>query len=624
MNQFNLLGQRRFLPLFVTQFLGALNDNLLKTTLVLLVTYSWGAQAGYDPAVLVPLCNGLFILPFFLFSATAGQLADKYDKAWLIRYIKLIEIAAMALAALGFATANVELLMAVLFLMGLQSTFFGPLKYAILPEALSTPELVGGNGLIEAGTFVAILVGTIAAGLLLDLGPVGISSVLVGLSVLGWASSFAIPRTKPAEPTLKLRLNPLTETWRIVEFARADKTVFLSILGASWFWFYGATVITILPVWTSAELHADASVVTLFLTIFCLGIGAGSLLCERLARQRIELALVPLGSIGMSLFAVDLLLATSGAAGLGGTAAADWHLFVSTLGGLRVLADLLMISVFAGMYIVPLFALIQDRAEPSQRSRVIAANNIINAAFMVGSAVLVLGLNRLGIGGATTFAILALANAAVALYIYNLIPEFLLRLIVWVLVHSVYRLRTFGTDKLPESGPVVIVANHVTFVDGLIVSAAMRRHVRFVMDHNYAHLPVLRYFVDKGGVIPIAPRRENEQVLAQAYETIAAALENNEVVCIFPEGKLTSDGEIAAFRAGIENIVKRTPAPILPMALQGLWGSMFSRDPARRGRFLPRRLWSKITLTAGELVPPGEVSAPALEKIVKGLRGAVR
>ena len=196
MNQFNLLGQRRFLPLFVTQFLGALNDNLLKTTLVLLVTYSWGAQAGYDPAVLVPLCNGLFILPFFLFSATAGQLADKYDKAWLIRYIKLIEIAAMALAALGFATANVELLMAVLFLMGLQSTFFGPLKYAILPEALSTPELVGGNGLIEAGTFVAILVGTIAAGLLLDLGPVGISSVLVGLSVLGWASSFAIPRTK--------------------------------------------------------------------------------------------------------------------------------------------------------------------------------------------------------------------------------------------------------------------------------------------------------------------------------------------------------------------------------------------------------------------------------------------
>ncbi len=625
MSQFRLLRERRFLPLFATQSLGALNDNLFKIALVMLITYGWGERAGYDPLVLVPICNGVFMLPFFLFSATAGQLADKLDKAWLIRRVKLLEIVAMALAAVGFATAQLEMLIAVLFLMGLQSAFFGPLKYSILPEALQDTELVGGNALIETGTFLAVLVGTIVGGVLVGMGDDGTqlaSAALVGLAVVGWLLSRRIPGTKAADPSLKVRLNPFAETARVVRMARENETVLLSIMGNSWFWFYGATILTILPTWTSTELRADETVVTLFLTVFCLGIGAGSLYCEKLARHRIELGLVPLGSIGMTLFALDLFFASGPAAHLAVVAGhpIGWRAFASSFAGLRVLIDLLAISAFGGMYIVPLFALIQDRAEPSRRSRVIAANNIINAAFMVASALLATAFGATGVTGAQTYLVLAVLNGIVAAFIYNLIPEFMLRFIVWTLVRTVYRLTARGIDKLPAAGPVVLVANHVTFVDGLIVSAAMKRHVRFVMDHNYAHLPIIRYVVDKGGIIPIAPRRESEQVLQQAFDTIAEALEAGEVVCIFPEGKLTGDGEMNDFRAGIERIIARSPVPVLPMGLRGLWGSVFSRDRSKVAGVLPKRFWSRIHLEVGELVAAEDVTAAGLEDAVRELR----
>ncbi len=621
-NQFQLLRERRFLPLFVTQFFGAFNDNLLKIVLVLLVTFGWGEKAGYDPAILVPVCNGVLILPFFLFSATAGQLADKFDKAWLVRRVKLVEIVAMALAALGFGLGSLELLVAVLFLMGLQSTFFGPLKYSILPGVLRESELVGGNALIETGTFLAVLAGTIAGGLLLELdhATTAVSAVLFAVAVVGWLTSRSIPDAAPGDPSLTVRLNPVPETIKLVRFAKQDETIFLSIMGNSWFWFYGATILTILPTWAAHELNASESVVTLFLTVFCLGIAGGSLFCEKLAHHRIELGLVPLGSIGMTLFAGDLFFATAGAAHHAATAPVDWLTFASSLGGVRVLVDLCALSAFGGMYIVPLFALIQERAPVAHRSRVIAANNIINAAWMVASALLTAALGASGVSGAATFLVLAVLNAVVSLYIYNMLPVFMIRFIVWTLIHTLYRLRTQGTDKLPDEGPVVIVANHVTFVDGLIMSAAMRRHVRFVMDHNYADLPVLRYLVDKGGIIPIAPKRESEEVLEQAFDSIAEALENGEVVCIFPEGKLTADGEMNDFRSGIDRILARTPAPVLPAAFHGLWGSFFSRDRGKVLGFLPKRFWSRIDLVVGDLVPVGQAESKGLEDIVRTLR----
>jgi 1-acyl-sn-glycerol-3-phosphate acyltransferase len=622
-NQFRLLGQRRFLPLFATQLLGALNDNLLKIALVMLVTYGWAAEAGYDAAFLVPLCNGIIIMPFFLFSATAGQVADKYDKAWLIRRVKLLEIAAMLLAAVGLAIGHLEMMIGVLFLMGLQSTFFGPLKYSILPGVLTESELVGGNALIETGTFLAVLVGTIAGGLLLQLessATTAVSVVLVAVAIAGWLVSRTIPDAAPGDPNLQVRLNPFTETLRLIRFAKRDEVTFLSIMGNSWFWFYGATILTILPTWAATELNAGKSVVTLFLAVFCVGIGAGSLFCEKLARHRIELGLVPLGSIGMTLFAADLCFATDGAAHHAAGEAVDWLVFASSFGGVRVLVDLFAVSAFGGMYIVPLFAIIQERAPVAHRSRIIAANNIINAAWMVASAALTMALGLSGVSAAMTFLVLAVLNAVVALYIYNVLPLFMLRFIVWSLIHTLYRLDATGTDKLPDDGPVVIVANHVTFVDGLIVSAVMKRHVRFVMDHNYADLPIIRYLVDKGGIIPIAPKRESETVLEQAFETIAEAITAGEVVCIFPEGKLTGDGEMDDFRTGIERILERTPAPVLPMAFHGLWGSVFSRDRGKKMGVLPKRFWSKIGLVTGELVPAEQASASHLEAIVRELR----
>jgi len=622
--QFGLLRERRFGPFFATQFLGAFNDNVFKNALIILIAFGAADAIGLDSNVLVNLSAGLFILPFFLFSASAGQIADRYEKSMLIRRIKLAEIAIMALAAAAFLLDRPLALIAVLFLMGTQSAFFGPIKYAILPQHLAEEELVGGNGMVEMGTFVAILLGTLAGGVLIAVpgaGPALVSATVLAVAVAGWWTSRGIPVAPAVAPGLAVRWNLLAESWRIVDEARANRTVFLSMLGISWFWLYGATFLAQLPNFTKEVLGGDERVVTVLLATFSLGIGIGSLACERLSGRKVEIGLVPFGAIGLSVFALDLGAAAG--AGAPPAALAGPLAWLAEPRHWRVLADLALLAVSGGLFIVPLYALIQQRSEPERRSRVIAANNILNALFMVVSALLAIALLSAGLGIVELFLVVAVMNAVVAWFIFRLVPEFLLRFVVWLLVHSIYRLETREVlERIPEEGPAVLVCNHVTFVDALVIMAACRRPIRFVTYHRVYDLPVLRFVFRTSRAIPIAPRREDPERLERAYDEIARALEAGELIGLFPEGGVTGDGEIGEFRPGIERIVARTPVPVVPLALRGLWGSFFSRKDApamSRPLRLLTRLRSRVELVAGEPVPPAAVSAARLREQVVAL-----
>ncbi|MEL6544394.1 MAG: MFS transporter, partial [Myxococcota bacterium] len=524
-------------------------------------------------------------------------------------------------AVLGFATESLPLLLTVLFLMGLQSTFFGPAKYSVLPEIVSDEELVAGNALVETGTFVAILLGTIAAGIIVGGVANGILILCVSvflIAVIGWLVSLRLPELKPADPKLQFSWNPLTPTLQTYRAVSANRSVFLSIWGISWFWFLGASLLTILPTFTLEVLKGNEHVVTLLLALFCVGIATGSLLCEKLSSRQVELGLVPFGSIGISVFLTDLYFAAPELVGDAETLLSIGG-FLSTAGGWRVCFDLALLAVFSGFYSVPLYAMIQQRTDESTRSRVIAGNNILNAFLMVVASVMLIVLYGLGLSSTDIFLVLAVLNAAVALYIYTVIPEFLLRFVVWILARLMYRVRVLGREKIPTEGPALLVCNHVSFVDWLILASVVKRPVRFVMYHGFFKLPVVGFLFRDAKVIPIAPAHEDADTLAEAFDRIAEELEAGEIVCIFPEGKLTGDGEMNPFRTGVERIVARTPVPVTPMALEGMWGSFFSRKDGKGLKRPFKRVWSRVTLNVGDCVAAHDVSAADLQSRVGSL-----
>jgi 1-acyl-sn-glycerol-3-phosphate acyltransferase len=629
--QWALLRERRFAPLFWTQFLGAANDNLFKFAFTLLATYHAAQWGGVDPSTAGFVIGAIFIAPFLLFSATSGQLADKLEKAWLMRFVKNFEIAVMALAAAGFATRSPSLLYICVFLMGLHSTLFGPVKYAYLPQHLRDTELTGGNGLVEMGTFVAILAGTIAGGLLAKSGAEGawqVAIACVALAILGRVAAHFIPHSPAPDPGLAINWNPFTETWRNLRLAAHDRTVFHSLLGISWLWFFGSIFLTSFTPFAREVLGGDENVVTLLLATFSAGIGLGALACERLSGRKVEIGLVPFGSIGMTLFAVDLYFASRGMTAAIIPAAAvipaqaGIQSFIAQPANWRIMADLFLLAFFGGLYSVPLYALIQTRAQPSHRARIIAANNILNALFMIVAALMATALLRAGLTLPQLFLVVGLMNAAVAAYIYLLVPEFLMRFICWLLVHSVYRLDKRGLENIPQEGPAVLVCNHVSFVDPLVILAASPRPIRFVMDHRIFATPILSFVFRTGKAIPIASAKEDESLLNEAYEKIAQALEAGELVAIFPEGRITDTGELYPFRGGIRRIVERTPVPVVPLALKGLWGSFFSRkDGPAMSKPFRRGVLSKIGLEASAPVPPEKAMPEALQASVLALRG---
>jgi len=621
-NQFGLLQTERFRPFFFTQFLGAFNDNLFKNALVVLLTFQSAQWTTLKPEVLANLAAGIFILPFFLFSATCGQLADKVDKAMLARWVKVLEMGIMLVAAAGFLMHSLTLLMSALFLLGLHSTLFGPVKYAILPQHLKEEELIGGNALVEAGTFVAILVGTLAGGLLAGAGidPVWVAGAGFLVAALGYLTSRGIPAAPPPAPDLVVNPNPLTETWRNIGFARENRTVFLSILGISWFWLYGALFLAQFPAFTKGVLGGGEGAVTLLLATFTIGIGLGSLLCERMSAKHVELGLVPFGSIGLTVFGLDLGFAalplSAGPEPLGVGA-------LLALGSTwRILFDLLMIGLFGGFFIVPLYALVQLRSAPEQRARIIAANNIMNALFMVVGAGAAAGMLGSGLSIPALFIVAAVCNAAVALFIYGLVPEFLLRFIAWLLIHTLYKLKKRGVEHIPHEGAALIVCNHVSFVDPVILMAVSPRPIRFIMDHRIFRTPIISFVFRHSRAIPIAPAKEDPAMMERAFAEAAKALDEGELVGIFPEGRITDTGELYPFRPGVTRILEKNPVPVIPLALQGVWGSFFSRkDGPAMTRPFRRGLFSRIAVAGATPVPPAEATPERLQAIVQELRG---
>jgi 1-acyl-sn-glycerol-3-phosphate acyltransferase len=623
-SQFRLLSERRFAPFFWTQFLGAMNDNVFKIGFTSLVTYQTARFSGVDAKTAAFLISAIFILPFVLLSATSGQIADKYDKAMLTRFVKTFEIAVMLIGGTGFWLHSAPLLYLCTFLMGVHSTVFGPVKYSYLPQHLAKTELVGGNGMVEMGTFVAILIGTIiggeAAGFV-EHGAVVLACACVGIALVGRAVSVFVPATPAPQPDLQINWNPVSETWRNLKIAHENRTVFLSLLGISWLWFVGATFLSSFFNFAKDVLSANPDVVTVLLGTFSIGIGFGSLMCERLSKRRIEIGLVPLGSIGMSVFAIDLFFASHALPPAG-------HLlsvgeFLTMPANWRVLADLFLLAMFGGLYSVPLYALIQSRSQPSHRARIIAANNILNSLFMIVSALMAIALTSAGVSIPGLFLVTALLNIVVATYIYSLVPEFLLRFIAWMLVHTFYRIRLVHAERIPEEGAAVLVCNHVSYVDAIVIMAESPRPIRFVMDHHIFKSPFAGWVFRHAKAIPIAPSHENPEMLTRAYETCARALAEGDLVCIFPEGKLTKTGDLNPFRHGVTEIIRRTPAPVVPMALRGLWGSVFSRaGETRWPRPVQKGVMSRLTLAVGEPLDPSQATPEGLQQIVTELRGA--
>ena len=623
-SQFQLMRKRRFRPFFFTQFLGAFNDNVFKTALITLVTFRAGQLTNIDGKILATLLPGLFILPFFLFSATSGQLADKLEKSSIARGVKIFEIGVMVIAAWGFLTNSLWLLVTALFCMGLHSTVFGPVKYAYLPQHLKQEELIGGNGMVEMGSFVAILLGQVLGAWLATThnGSVITSIAIVTLAILGWWVSRGIPLSPAADPTLKINWNPITETWNSLRFAHGNRTIWLSMLGISWFWFYGATLLAQFPNYAKDVLGGDETVFILLLTIFSLGIGVGSLLCEKLSDGRVEIGLVPFGAIGLTVFGADLYFASPSTVS---GAPVAFTTFLQNTHHWRLLADLILLGLFGGFYIVPMYALIQTRSEKSHQSRVIAANNILNALFMVVSAGVSMPLFKFGLSIPQLFLATALFNAMVAIYIYSLVPEFLIRFIVWLLIHGVYRLKKKGLIHIPAEGAALIACNHVSYVDALVLAAASPRPIRFIMDHRIFKIPVLNFIFREGRTITITSGKDDPATLERAYDEIANALAAGDLVCIFPEGTITDSGEMKPFKSGITRIIKRSPVPIVPIALRGLWHSFFSRKDGaamtRLERFKPFR---QIELNVGAPIRPELFTLDALQDQIVALRGEMK
>lgn len=615
-SQFQLLKNRRFLPFFATQALGAFNDNLFKNALLLFIAFG-GMAAADQTALYTNLAAGLFILPFFLFSPIAGQIADRQEKSQLIRQIKALEVAIMTLAAGALFFDSSIALLGLLFLMGLQSALFGPVKFALLPQHLKDEELVGGNALVEMGTFLAILGGTILAGVLfgLEQAKPWIASGLVVLAVFGYLASRFIPEAQANDPGLVINWNPVSEIKYTLRKARQTRSVYLSILAISWFWFLGASYLTQFPNFARDFLGGNTQIVTVLLTLFSLGVALGSLLCERLSGHKIELGIVPIGSIGMSVFGIDLFFACQQLSVIPNMSALE---FVTVSDNWRLMFDIAMISAFGGIYVVPLQALIQHRSDDKSRAQIIAANNLLNALLMVGSAVVsILLLSVLEMTLPQYFLLLASVNVVVAAFVYQQVPEFVLRFCIWMLSHTLYRVTHKDLEKIPDEGAAVLVCNHVSYVDALILAGCHHRPIRFVMDKSIAEMKGLKTFFKIARTIPICSPKQDAETYETAFQRIKKELDDGHLVCIFPEGKLTKSGEIEEFKAGIERIVRETPVPVIPMALEGLWGSFFSHKGGHALTKRPRRFWSKVKVIAGDALPPDQITASGLQARVE-------
>ena len=598
--QFALLKTRNFLPLFVTQAIGAFNDNALRNAIAILITFDLAVHKGWNAELFVQAGTALFILPYFLFSAIAGQLADKYDKAVLARRIKLVEIAAMVFGAWSLYLENPYANLAVLFFAGSLAAFFGPIKYGVLPQYLKRDDLVGGNALIEMGTFVTILLGTMFGGFLV-LEPWGrplLSVALVGLAVVAWLAAVKMPEAPSNAPDLKFDWNIPRQTGKLIGYARERSDVFWAVLGASWFWFLGTVILVQFPIFTKDVLLANEYVANIFIATFTIGIGAGSMLTNTLLKGEVSAKYVPVAAIMMTVFLIDLYFAAGGVANsLAGTVLNTPATFFSLFSGWRVGFDLFMTAFFGGIYAVPLNAIMQNRASPAKRSRVIAANNVINAIFMITATIISATLLQ-AITARGLFLCLGLANALAALWICRLLPQELVANLSRQLFRLLYKVEVKGAENFAEAGrKAVIVANHTSLLDGPILSAFLPERCGFAINTYMAQKwwvkPAFRLF----DMIPVDPANP------MALRTLVEELKKGRKIVIFPEGRLTVTGALMKVYEGPGAIAQMAGAKVLPVKIDGAQYSIFSR---MRGK-LRLKWFPKVTIT---FLPPVKFESP--------------
>ncbi|MFK8137615.1 MAG: MFS transporter [Bdellovibrionales bacterium] len=610
---------RNFRGLFWTQFLGAANDNFFKNALVMLIAFKGMSVWGLDHKSVVALAGGIFILPYFLFSGIAGQICDKWERSYVIRITKLWELLIMLLAATCFLLESYGGLLIVLFFMGMQSTFFSPAKYSSVIDLTEDKDFVKANAQIEMGTFLAILIGTIAGGIAADTENINlIMSAILFMAILGILSSFKIPKIKRLMPELELNWNFLKTNWDITRDVFQSKYLRYTIWGTSWFWFLGAVLLSLIPVLVKDTFHSSQGVATLFLACFTIGIGIGSIICEKLSFQRVELGLTPIGSIGLSIFFIDLAnIDISWVESIRQGPLLEMAQFFTYPNSLRILIDMILISIFFGIFIVPLNSQLQKLAKPEKRSRVIAVNNIVNALFMVLGAIVLMVFHNLEIGTMDILLYLGLANIVIATIIYAIIPDFTLRFIAWIIARLMYRINGKGFDEIAEKGPGVIVSNHVSYVDWLLVMACVKRPVRFVMYYKFFKIPVVKSLMKQAGVIPIAGKNESPEILNQAFLSINKALKNGELIAIFPEGGLTRDGELKEFRTGIDKILEANPVPVYPMIIANMWGSLFSHKDGKAVKKMPKRFHHRVRLIMNKVIEAKSTDSQKLKTKIK-------
>lgn len=607
---------RSFLALFCTQYLGAFNDNFFRTAMATFITYKVTTMSAQDKSVIVSLAVALFMLPFFLFSAMAGELSDKFSKDRLVKVTKFLEVIIVSLAGIGFLTTNVPLLLFVLFLMGTQSAFFGPVKYSILPDILDKKQLIAGNGLIEAGTYGAILQGTIFGGLIITLSEINkfgfhikvndtfLPIIIFAVALLGLCASLFIPHQKPANAKLKVDINFLRSTWKNMSFAKQNHDIFLCILGISWFWMLGTALVAQMPALAKDILNGNETLFTFLLTLFSCGIGLGSLLCQVLVKGEITSKYVPISALLMTVFLADFALATSGYNS--SLYSVNYKEFLMTFAGKRITLDLLGFAVCGGLYVVPLNAMLQFLAGKETRSRVIASNNIINSLFMVLGSGACAVLLAMKFTIPAVFGIIAFVNALAALYICLLLPHHIIRMIMTRILNFVYGVKVNGLENFKNlKGNTLIIANHTSFLDAVLLWVYIPSNLYFAIDTHVSKKWWVKPFLHLVKYFPIDPTNP------MAVKSIIEEVKSGKRVVIFPEGRITTTGALMKIYPGPAMIADKSDAQLLPIYLEGSQYSLFSRF----GTQLKTRPQSKITIT---ILPPKTL------KIDESIKGKAR
>ncbi len=607
-------SDRRFWPLFWTQFLGALNDNFFKNAMVILIAYQGVKLWGLESAMLVPAAGGIFILPFFLFSATAGQMADKYEKATMIKVTKVTEFIIMCVASLGFYLGNFQMLFFVLFCMGTQSAFFGPLKYGIIPALVKDDELVVANAFVSTGTFIAILVGTIMGGQFVSFENY-VLPVSLGLTVfsgLGILTSQFINKVGVVYPEIKVDYTFFRPTWEILKITARDKKIFKTVLGISWFWFMGAAILSILPTYCKDVLGGDKSVGTLFLALFTIGMGVGSFIVAKISHKKVEIGVVPTAGVIMGIFLIDLYFMPklyskpTELIGLSEFIVKPW--------AWRAVLDLFIISIFGGMYTVPQMTYVQEISDPGVLARTIAGNNIWNALFMVSASVVVMLLVPKGIP--TVCLILGITHILVSYIVYWFYSEHAARFWMKIIANTFYKVKVKGEENVPK-GPFILASNHISFVDWVILMGTLKDPIRFVIDYNYYYMPMGPFWFSQAKLVPIATKKEDPEVLKKAFDKISEHLAEGATLGIFPEGWISRDGKMRKFQPGIMKILKDNPVPVVLVSLDGLWGSIFSYHGGKVVLKWPK-LFSRreVTVTIHKPIMPEHYTSKEAEKIM--------